>query len=87
MHAFITSHYEKVFSCNNTMPAKVYNILVDFDPYSETVNIVTKKCYPCKHVKEIDCFKRCYYTSINPYYYVKYTMTCSECLDETSLKG
>ena len=70
------------------MPVKVNKIFVDFDPYSETVNVVTKKCYRCKQVKEIDCFKRCYYTSNNSSFcHVAYIKTCSECLDKSSLKG
>ena len=62
------------------MPVKVNKMLVDCDPYSETVNVVTRKCYRCNQVKDIDCFKRCYYTIHNPYYYVEYIATCSECL-------
>ena len=69
-----------------TMPVKVAQILVDFEPYSEPVNAVTRKCYRCKQVK-VDCFKRCYCTGKHSYYYVKYTMTCSECLDKSSLRG
>ena len=65
------------------MPVKVEKILVDFDPYNATVNVVTRKCYRCKQVKDIDCFKRVYiinkknYTNCS----IKYTITCSECLD------
>ena len=62
------------------MPVRVEKISVDFDPYSEPVNIVTRKCYPCKQVKHIDCFKRCYCTGKHSYSSIKYTMTCSECL-------
>ena len=40
------------------MPVKVDKISVDFDPYSETVNVVTRKCYRSSQTKEIDCFKR-----------------------------
>ena len=42
------------------MPVRVEKISVDFDPYSEPVNIVTRKRYRCKQVKDIDCFKHCY---------------------------
>ena len=67
------------------MPVKVHKISVDFGPYNETVNVVTTKCYRCKQVKDIDCFKRVYI--INKKHYnncsVKYTLTCSECLDES----
>ena len=64
------------------MLVKVDKISVDFDPYSETVHVVTKKCSRCKQIKNIDCFKRCYYTSKHSsYHYVTYTKTCSECLD------
>ena len=71
------------------MPVRVEKISVDFDPYSETVKVVTRKCSRCKQVKDIDCFKRCYYASKHSYSYsyVKYTATCSECLDRSSLKG
>ena len=67
------------------MPVKVEKISVDFDPYSETVKVkvVTRKCYRCKKAKDIDCFKRCYYNSNHSYYYVKYTLTCSECLEKS----
>ena len=41
---------------NIIMPIKVNNISVD----TETVNVVTRKCYRCKQIKHIDCFKRCY---------------------------
>ena len=43
------------------MPIKVDKVLVDFEPYTETNNIVTRKCYRCKQVKDIDCFKHCIY--------------------------
>ena len=36
------------------MPIKVDKILVDFEPYTETGNVVTRKCYRCKQVKDID---------------------------------
>ena len=69
-------------SYNNIMPVIVEKISVDFDPYSETVKDVTRKCYRCKKVKDIDCLKRVYI--INQKHYnncsVKYTLTCSECL-------
>ena len=65
------------------MQMKVDKILVDFDPCNEAVNVVTRKCYRCKQVKDIDCFKLCYCTSKHSYHYVKYTMTCSECLDKS----
>ena len=65
------------------MPVRVEKISVDFDPYSEPVNIVTRKCYRCKQVKDIDCFKRCYCAGKHSYYYVKYPATCSECLDKS----
>ena len=73
----------------NIMTIKVNRILVDFDPYTETGNIVTRKCYRCKQVKNIDCFKRCYCVGKHSYCYVKYIATCSECLDsgrDTHLK-
>ena len=70
-------------SYNDIMPIRVEKISVDFDPYSETVKDVTRKCYRCKQVKDIDCFKRCYYAGKHSYYCVKYTMTCSECLDKS----
>ena len=60
MQIFIISHYEKVYRIIIIMTIKVDKILVDFDPYTETNNIVTRKCYRCKQVKDIDCFKRCY---------------------------
>ena len=71
------------------MPVRVEKILVDFDPYTETVNVVTRKCYRCKKVKDIDCFKRVYITNKKNYNNcsVKYTITCSECSDRSSLKG
>ena len=65
------------------MPVRVEKISVDFDPYTETVKVVARKCYRCKQVKDIDCFKRRYYNSKHSYCYVKYTMACSECLDES----
>ena len=37
------------------MPIKVDKILVDFEPHTETNNVVTRKCYRCKQVKDIDC--------------------------------
>ena len=70
-------------SYNNIMPIRVEKISVDFDPYSETVKDVTRKCYRCKKVKDIDCFKRCYYNGNHSYYSIKYTMTCSECLEKS----
>ena len=69
------------------MQVRVEKISVGFDPYSEPVNIVNRKCYRCKQVKHIDCFKRCYCAGKHSYDYVKYAMTCSECLDRSSLKG
>ena len=42
------------------MPVRVEKISVDFDPYSETVNVATRKCYRCNQTKDIDCFKRVY---------------------------
>ena len=58
-------------------------ILVDFEPYTETGNVVTRKCYRCKQVKDIDCFKRVYIISKKHYNNcaVRYTLACSECLD------
>ena len=65
------------------MPVRVEKISVDFGPYSEPDTVVTRKCSRCKQVKDICCFKRVYI--INKKHYnncsVKYTMTCSECLD------
>ena len=63
------------------MPVRVNKISVDFDPC--TVNVVTRKCYRCKQVKDIDCFKRRYYSGKHSYYYVKHIATCSECLDKS----
>ena len=88
MQIFIISHYENVYIIN-IMTIKVNKILVDFEPYTETNNVVTRKCYRCKQDKNIDCFKRCYYAGKHSYYYVKYIATCSECLDtglDTRLK-
>ena len=68
------------------MPINVNKILVGFETYSEPVNIVTRKCYRCKQIKDIDCFKRRYCAGKHSYYYVKYTMTCSACL-ENQLNG
>ena len=82
MQFFIISHYEKVYIII-IMPIKVDKILVDFEPYTETNNVVTRKCYRCKQVKDIDCFKRCYCASKHSYCYVKYTATCSECLEKS----
>ena len=66
------------------MPVRVDKISVDFKPYTETVNVVTRKCYRCKQVKDIDCFKRCYCTNKHSYHsYVKYIKTCCECLDKS----
>ena len=69
--------------CIIIMPVRVDKISADFAPYTETGNVVTRKCYRCKQVKDIDCFKRCYYTGKQSYSYVKYTATCSECLDKS----
>ena len=41
------------------MPVRVDKISVDFDPYTETVNVATRNCYRCKQIKDFDCFKRC----------------------------
>ncbi len=65
------------------MPVRVDKISVDFGPYSEPV---TRKCYRCKQVKDTHCFKRVHI--INKKHYnncrsVKYTLTCSECLDKS----
>ena len=79
MQIFIISHHEKMFTIL-IMPVRVHKISVDFDPYTETGNVVTRKCYRCKQVKDIDCFKRCYYTGKHSFCYVKHTATCSECL-------
>ena len=82
---FIISHYEKMFIII-LMPVRVSKISVEFDPYTETNNVVTRKCYRCKQVKDIDCFKRCYYVGKHSYCYVKYIATCSECLDKSVKK-
>ena len=37
------------------MPVRVDNVSVDFEPYTETINVVTRKCYRCTQVKDIDC--------------------------------
>ena len=66
MQFFIISHYEKVYLII-IMPIKVDKILVNFEPYTETNNVVTRKCYRCKQVKDIDCFKRCYYHGKHSY--------------------
>ena len=66
------------------MPVRVSKISVEFDPYTETNNVVTRKCYRCKQVKDI---KRCYCVDKHSYCYVKYIATCCECLDRSSLKG
>ena len=70
------------------MPVRVDKIAVDFDPYTETNNVVTRKCYRCKQVKNIDCFKRVYIVSKKHYNNcsVKYTLTCSECLDNHTIE-
>ena len=81
MQIFIISHYEKVYIII-IMPVQVDKILVDFEPYTETKNVVTRKCCRCKQDKNIDCFKR-YYAGKHSYYYVKYVATCSECLDKS----
>ena len=82
---FIISHYEKMFIII-LMPVRVSKISVEFDPYTETNNVVTRKCYRCKQVKDIDCFKRCYCVGKHSYCYVKYIATCSECLDRSVKK-
>ena len=82
MQIFIISHYEKLFIII-VMPVRVDKILVDFEPYTETVNVATRKCYRCKQIKDIDCCKRCYYTGKHSYCYVKYIATCSECLGKS----
>ena len=82
---FIISHYEKMFIII-FMPVRVSKISVEFDPYTETNNVVTRKCYRCKQVKDIDCFKRCYCVGKHSYCYVKYIATCSECLDKSVKK-
>ena len=64
------------------MPVRVSKISVDFDPYAETVHVVTRRCYRCKQFKDIDCFKRCHCGGKHSYCYTKYAMTCSECLDK-----
>ena len=79
---FIISHHEKLFIII-IMPLREDKILVGFEPYTETNIVVTRKCYRCKQVKDIDCFKRCYYAGKHSYYYVKYIATCSECLDKS----
>ena len=66
---FIISHYEKMFIII-LMPVRVSKISVEFDPYTETNNVVTRKCYRCKQVKDIDCFKRCYCVGKHSYCYV-----------------
>ena len=70
------------------MPIKVDKILADFEPYTETKNAVTRKCYRCKQVKDIDCFKRVYIVRKKHYNScsVKYTLTCSECLEKSVKK-
>ena len=65
------------------MTVNVNKILVDFKPYTETVNVVNRKCYRCRQSKDIECFKRCYYTGQYSYCCVKYIATCSECLDKS----
>ena len=82
---FIISHYEKMFIII-LMPVRVSKISVEFDPYTETNNVVTRKCYRCKQGKDIDCFKRCYCVGKHSYCYVKYIATCSECLDKSVKK-
>ena len=88
---FIISHYEKeaflimkqvfksVYKTNNAGESR--KDIVDFGAYSEPDTSITRKCYRCKQVKDIDCFQRCYGTSKRSYDHVKYTLTCSECLD------
>ena len=56
--------------CIIIMPIKVNKISVDFDPYTETNYVVTRKCYRGKQDKDIDCFKRCYCAGKHSYYYV-----------------
>ena len=65
------------------MPVRVEKISVDFDPYSHTNNVFF--CYHCKHVKDIECFKRVYITNKKSYNNcsVRYTTSCSECLDKS----
>ena len=82
---FIISHYEKMFVII-LMPVRVSKLSVEFDPYTETNNVVTRKCYRCKQVKDIECFKRCYCVGKHSYCYVKYIATCSECLDKSVKK-
>ena len=65
------------------MPVRVEKISVDFDPYTETIKVVARKFYRCKQVKDIDCFKRCYYNCKHSDCSVKYTITCSECLEKS----
>ena len=88
---FIISHYEKesflimkqlfksVYKTNSASESR--KDIVDFGAYSEQDTSITRKCYRCKQVKDIDCFQRCYCTSKHSYDHVKYTLTCSACLD------
>ena len=82
---FIIFHYGKMFIIIK-MPIRENRILVDFEPCTETNNVVTKKCYRCKQVKDIDGFKRCESTGKHSYCYVKYIATCSECLSNTRVR-
>ena len=68
---------------------KVNKILLDFDADSEPDTTITRKSYRCKQVKVkdiscfISCFKRTYCVSEHSYSYVKYILTCPECLDKS----
>ena len=68
------------------MPVIVEKISVDFDPYSEPVNIVTRKCYRCKQVKDIDCLS----VAIAPQKVERVEenyMTCKVCREKTKRYG
>ena len=53
------------------MPIRINKILVDSDAFSEPDTSIPRKCYRCKQVNYINCFKRTYCVNKHSYNYVK----------------
>ena len=58
------------------MPIRENKISIDFDPYIGIGELLSSK-----QVKDIDYFKRCYFTA--KHCYARYIATCSKCLDKS----
>ena len=69
------------------MPVRVENIPVDFGPNAS----ITRKCYHCKQVKDICCFKHSYASSKYSYIviliYIDAQISLTNNRDQVNHKG